>query len=55
VADGTQDVLTPPANSRTIARRVPGARLTLYPGTGHAFLFQENSRFAGQVDRFLSD
>jgi len=55
VADGTQDVLTPPANSRTIARRVPGARLSLYPRAGHAFLFQDRARFSAELDRFLSD
>lgn len=52
VADGRDDVLTPPMNSRRLAARIRGARLSLYSRAGHAFLFQERERFAAEVDRF---
>ena len=53
VAGGSQDVVVPPANVRAIARRIPGARLDLYRGAGHAFLFEDRRRFAAAVDAFL--
>ncbi|HEX4090189.1 MAG TPA: alpha/beta fold hydrolase [Trebonia sp.] len=54
VADGTQDRLDAVANSRAIARLIPGARLVLYPDAGHAFLFQEGTPFAVTVESFLA-
>jgi len=53
VADGTLDQLDPVANDRALARRVPGAKLILYPGAGHAFLFQDSASFLAAVTRFL--
>ena len=53
VADGTLDELDPSANSRSLADSVPGAKLILYPGAGHAFLFQDMSSFVPAVERFL--
>ena len=53
VADGTLDVLTPPVNSRVIAARIPGARLSLHPRAGHAFLFQNRGRFAAELTSFV--
>lgn len=41
VITGNEDIITPPANSRIIARGIPKARLVLLPGTGHSFLFQK--------------
>jgi pimeloyl-ACP methyl ester carboxylesterase len=54
VADGTVDALDPVANARQLASLVPGARLLLYPGAGHAFLFQDLTSFLPAVARFLS-
>jgi pimeloyl-ACP methyl ester carboxylesterase len=54
VTDGAEDVVEPPVNSRIIARRIPGAKLTLYRGAGHAHLFQFNGRYAGEVNGFLA-
>jgi pimeloyl-ACP methyl ester carboxylesterase len=54
VADGTMDQLDPVANARQLAAAVPGARLLLYPGAGHAFLFQDLTSFLPAVERFLS-
>jgi pimeloyl-ACP methyl ester carboxylesterase len=53
VADGTLDALDPSANDRSLAHSVPGAKLILYPGTGHAFLFQDMTSFVPAVERFL--
>lgn len=53
VADGTEDRLDPAANSRRLARLIPGARLRLYPDAGHAFLFQEQASFVPLVESFL--
>jgi pimeloyl-ACP methyl ester carboxylesterase len=54
IADGTDDQLDPLANDHTLARTIPGARLVLYPDAGHAFLFQDWSRFASLVNSFLN-
>lgn len=53
VADGTSDQLDPSANDRSLADGVPGATLLLYPGAGHAFLFQDAASFLPAVERFL--
>ena len=42
------------ANSRTIARLIPQAKLLFYPDAGHGFLFQEGTPFAVTVESFLS-
>ncbi len=54
VITGTQDVVTPPENSRTIAAAIPGARLRLIPHAGHSFLFQEPRPTAHAIEAFLS-
>jgi pimeloyl-ACP methyl ester carboxylesterase len=53
VADGTLDELDPSANDRSLANSVQGAQLALYPGAGHAFLFQDMASFLPIVERFL--
>jgi pimeloyl-ACP methyl ester carboxylesterase len=53
VADGTEDQLDPAANDQALARSVPGSTLILYPGAGHAFLFQDSASFLPAVKRFL--
>jgi pimeloyl-ACP methyl ester carboxylesterase len=40
---------------RSIARRIPDARLELFPHSAHAFLFQSRKRFAQTVNRFLRE
>jgi pimeloyl-ACP methyl ester carboxylesterase len=54
VADGTLDQLDPVANDRMLADTIPGAKLILYPGAGHAFLFQDLASFLPAVQRFLA-
>jgi len=53
VADGTEDRLDPVVNSISLAKRIPGAQLVLYPEAGHAFLFQDQSTFVARVEAFL--
>jgi pimeloyl-ACP methyl ester carboxylesterase len=53
IADGSDDQLDPIANDRALAHIIRGSRLVLYPGAGHAFLFQDWARFAALVDSFL--
>ena len=54
VADGTDDRLDPVTNDHGLGRLIPGARLVLYPGAGHGFLFQDGTRFASLVSSFLT-
>ena len=54
VITGRADVITPVANSRVLARAIPGARLVLRAGAGHSFLFQRPLRAAAEISRFLS-
>jgi len=53
VADGTEDQLNPVANDRALAGAVHASKLVLYRGAGHAFLFQDSTRFLPVVERFL--
>jgi 3-oxoadipate enol-lactonase len=40
VLTGDRDRLVPPENSRRLARVIPGARLAVLLGAGHAFPFE---------------
>lgn len=51
---GREDVITPPANSRVLARQIPGAAFVTVTATGHSLLFQEPSLFADVVASFTS-
>ena len=53
IADGTADQLDPIANSHTLAGLIHRARLQLYPGAGHAFLFEDQSTFVPLIESFL--
>jgi pimeloyl-ACP methyl ester carboxylesterase len=54
VADGASDQLDTVANDRTLVRTIRGATLVLYPDAGHAFLFQDWTRFAALANSFLA-
>ncbi|MFZ5643283.1 MAG: alpha/beta fold hydrolase [Bacillota bacterium] len=41
VITGDADILIPPENSKIIAERIPGAKLTVLKGSGHGFTAQE--------------
>jgi pimeloyl-ACP methyl ester carboxylesterase len=53
IADGTEDQFVPLANNHILASLIPGARLTLYPDAGHAFLFQDQTAFVPLIESFL--
>ncbi len=52
-AAGAEDPVTPPANLRRIAERIPRSQLRVFAGA-HAFLFQQRRSFTRVVDRFLA-
>ena len=53
VITGRDDIITPAANSRLIATRIPNATLQIVAGAGHSFLFQQPVVVARDVLRFL--
>ena len=50
---GEEDTLTPPALSRTMADRIPGARLTIIKGAGHLSNIEQPVAFNEAVRAFL--
>jgi len=53
VITGTEDVIIPPANSRLLSGRIPGAQLVEIPGAGHGLMYQFPDRFSDCVLAFL--
>lgn len=53
VANGDQDAMVPSSNSADLARRLPNARLALYPDAGHGGVFQYHDEFVAEVLDFL--
>jgi 3-oxoadipate enol-lactonase len=53
VLTGDRDVVVDPRNSELLAERIPGARLELFPGTGHLFFWERPERFVEVVEEFL--
>jgi 3-oxoadipate enol-lactonase len=54
VVHGTADGVVDPRNADLLAERIPGARLELFPGTGHLFFWEQPERFVEIVGEFLS-
>ncbi|HVN29444.1 MAG TPA: alpha/beta fold hydrolase [Candidatus Binataceae bacterium] len=50
---GDEDALTPPALSRAMAARIPGARLTIIKGAGHLSNIEQPEAFNAAVSAFL--
>lgn len=50
---GTDDLLTPPANSRLLLQRIPKAQLIEIAGGGHGVMFQSPEEFSSDVLEFL--
>src|SRR5262249_45285920 len=40
VANGTNDIMLPTANTHLMAEHIPNAQIEIYPDAGHGFLFQ---------------
>jgi pimeloyl-ACP methyl ester carboxylesterase len=49
---GTSDLITPIAESRRMARRIPGARLVEVPGGGHMLMFERTEAVDGVIVDF---
>ena len=53
VANGDHDRMVPSSNSVDLARRLPDARLKLYPDAGHGGIFQYHEEFVEEALDFL--
>ena len=51
---GELDPILPVANQRHLGRRLPRARMKIYPDAGHGFLFQHQRDWLRRINRFLS-
>src|SRR3954462_7229184 len=54
VAHGDNDVMVASSHSADIARRIPDAKLTIYPDAGHGGVFQHHDEFVPAVLEFLA-
>jgi pimeloyl-ACP methyl ester carboxylesterase len=54
VANGDNDVMVASSHSADIARRIPDAKLTIYPDAGHGGVFQHHDEFVPAVLEFLA-
>lgn len=54
VVGGTEDVLTPPRDQRALAAAIPGARLALVDGAGHASAWERPDAVAAVLADFLA-
>jgi 3-oxoadipate enol-lactonase len=55
VLHGTADVVVDPANSELLVERIPRARLELFEGCGHLFVWEQPVRFVQVVSAFLEE
>ncbi|MBQ7804027.1 MULTISPECIES: alpha/beta fold hydrolase [Rhodococcus] len=55
VANGDNDLMVASEHSEDLARRLPNARLTIYPNSGHGGVFQYHETFVPEVLKFLAD
>jgi pimeloyl-ACP methyl ester carboxylesterase len=53
VANGDHDLMVASSNSIDMARRIPNARLKIYPNSGHGGVFQHHRQFVPEVLKFL--
>jgi len=55
VVNGDHDLMVASSLSADMARRLPNARLTIYPDSGHGGVFQHYRAFVPAVLDFLAD
>lgn len=55
IITGTEDILTPPANSPLIAKQIPNSQLVEVPGGGHGLMYQDPDQFSRILLDFLKD
>src|SRR5439155_26481472 len=53
VANGDNDVMVASSQSYTLAERIPDAKLTIYPDSGHGGVFQYHQQLVPAVLEFL--
>jgi 3-oxoadipate enol-lactonase len=53
VQHGDGDVVVDPRNSDLLVAAIPDARLSVYLGAGHLFMWQEPGRFVRELEEFL--
>ncbi len=49
---GGKDLSTPEKDARNLAAQVPGARLSLYPESGHSPFAEEPERYSRELAEF---
>jgi pimeloyl-ACP methyl ester carboxylesterase len=54
VVNGRHDIMVPTVNSFILQQKLPDARLTLFPDSGHGSHFQFPEEFAEAAARFLA-
>jgi len=54
VANGDHDLMVASSHSADMARRLPNARLTIYPDSGHGGVFQHHGEFVPAALAFLN-
>jgi non-heme chloroperoxidase len=50
---GSRDAFSPRSDQDALVARIPGARLLVYEGAGHAFHWEDPARFAADVTAFV--
>ena len=50
---GDQDTILPRSDQETLAAAIPGSRLVVYAGAGHAFYWEEPNRVASDLVAFI--
>ncbi len=55
VANGDHDLMVASSHSADMARRIPNARLKIYPNSGHGGVFQYHREFVTEVLEFLGE
>jgi pimeloyl-ACP methyl ester carboxylesterase len=55
VANGDHDLMVDSSHSADMARRLPNARLKIYPNSGHGGVFQHHQTFLSDALQFLSE
>ena len=55
VANGDHDLMVDSSHSADMARRLPNARLKIYPSSGHGGVFQHHRAFVPDALRFLAE
>jgi 3-oxoadipate enol-lactonase len=53
VQHGDGDLVVDPRNADLLAEAIPNARLSIYKGCGHLFMWQEPDRFVRELEGFL--